>query len=117
MIGMTKTKEIMLMNNEELTNLSVKDIREIPEHTLNFLYTLRLFDDVSVPYEEYVKRFDFVVIDDVIYHDGSESCKQREKQYLEALKTPKSVKIAQIPSVVIKIGLVEKNRFGHTSYG
>jgi len=107
----------MLMNNEKLTNLSVKDIKEIPRHTLYFLYSLRLFDDASVPYEEYVKRFDFVVIDGVIYHDGSENCKQREKQYLEALKTPESVIKALIPSVVIKIGLVGKNRFGHTSYG
>ena len=98
--------------------ISVEDIREMPDSILDLLYKLRFLDDVAVPYGEYVARFDFVVVDDdIIYHDWSESSKWREKQYLKARRVPESMKCACIPSVIIKNGIVVKNRFGHTSYG
>lgn len=90
-------------------------ISELPKPIFDLLYSLRLRVHEDVPYEDYIKIFDFVVVDDVIYHDNSDYSKTKEKRYLEAMKTPGSIKLALLPSVIIKNNYVIKNRYGKTS--
>lgn len=87
----------------------------MPVSIFNLLYQLRLIDDVAVPFEDYIMRFRFVVVDNIIYHDYSENSKWREKQYLETAKRRKSNTLALIPDVIVKNELVIKNRYGKRS--
>ncbi len=97
---------------------NVKKFSEIPRYYLERLYSLRLYEQRNVTYEEYVKHYGTVEADGIFYY--------REEQKSKIADWIKGgIKGIQICDAVISGGDVIKNRFGrtvpndpdHSSYG
>ena len=93
-----------------MENKSKKLMEEIPEKVLSLLYFMRLIDDIEVPYDEYVKRYNLIAVDNVIYY--TPDCDDwRVEEYM---KTPVyGVARKYIPDAIYEDGVIIKNRYGH----
>ena len=87
-------------------------INELPVEIFQKLYNLRFKEDENIPYNEYISRFTFVVVDGKVYHDDSERPKQMELEYFKRKYC--GLHLLYIPEVVVDSeGTVIKNRYGH----
>lgn len=93
--------------------INAKHISEIPETILRTLYGLRLYEDLEIPYEEYVKRYKLVTIGHTAYY-SSECETWRLNQWILTCKS--SSRKMTLPDAVIDGWYVTKNRFGHNSF-
>ena len=92
----------------------VKGIKELPEEVIRSIYWHRLYDDKDVPCNKYMERFLFVVVDNVVYCSDDTFIQENVQKYLQYMQTD-SLCAVRLPYVVIKNGLILKNRYGHTS--
>ena len=91
-----------------------KLISEIPETVLKTLYDLRFYEDLEIPYNEYIKRYKLITIGNVVYY-AHECPEWRLLELLSSYAT--SSRKTTLPDAVINNGLyVTKNRFGHNSF-
>lgn len=90
-----------------------KPISETPETILKTLYNLRLYEDLEVPYEEYIKRYKLIAIGHTAYY-SSDCEKWRLLEFLSSYAT--SSRRMTLPDAVINGWYVTKNRFGHNSF-
>lgn len=98
--------------NSDVKETTTKPMSDIPESVLRVLYFHRLRDAFKVPFDVYVRKYDFIVANDIVYY--SEDCDMsRIKKYLE-IPGP-SVLRAQIPDAIVSNGYVLKNRFGYNN--
>ncbi len=88
------------------------DINELPVEIFQKLYNLRLKEDENIPYDKYISRFTFVVVDGKVYHDNSEHSKQLELEYFKVKHG--MLRLLYIPEVIVDSeGVVIKNRYGN----
>lgn len=86
-----------------------KPIAKIDKNVLKALYSLRLTVDINVPYEEYISRYEMIVVDNDCY--CSETCpKERITKYFGAMSG--SYMRTTLPCAIIINGNVIKNRYG-----
>ena len=86
------------------------NIKELPVEIFQKLYNLRFKEDENIPYDEYISRFTFVVVDGKVYHDNSERSKQMELEYFKYKHG--SLHLLYIPEVIVDSeGVVIKNRY------
>lgn len=98
--------------NSDEKETTTKPMSEIPNTVLRLLYFLRPHDAFKVPFDVFVRRYEFIVVDDVAYY--SEDCDMsRITKYLD-IPGP-SILRAQIPDAIVSNGYVLKNRFGYNS--
>lgn len=94
-------------------NNYAKPISDVPETILKTLYKLRLYEDVNVPYKEYIKRYKLIAIGNKAFH--SPDCEEcRLKAFLSEYAN--SSKRTTLPDAVIDGWYITKNRFGHSSF-
>lgn len=87
---------------------SIKNIKEVPNDYLTLLYDLRFDSEKDINFEDYIKRFEFIVIDNSIYYKKNEYNEEVLKRYLNSNKYTK----ARFPNVIITKGKVIKNKYG-----
>ena len=89
-----------------------KKLSELPSSVRAKLYSLRLKEDMNRPIDEYLEMFDTIVVDDCMYHSDSDYGKNIAEEYRKAEENHSDFKMMALPMVVMKDGLVIKNRFG-----
>ena len=106
------------MNREE-----IKDISKLQPDYFKKLYDLRLREDWGVPYEEYIFRFEFIVVEQSkciphteVYYKDTPYNLERLKDYENWFNKSK-FRMACLPDVIICDGRVKKNRYGHDENG
>lgn len=77
------------------------------------LYNLRLPDHNNVTIEKYLKFYNFIVVDDIVYVSDDTHCKKLLFYYFNA--SYGSIKKLTVPHAIIQGKYVIKNRFGYTS--
>ena len=87
----------------------VRPMSETPHEALRTIYEHRLEYDKDVPFEDYVKRYNFIVVDGPAYVTNDETW--RITLYKQALFG--SFKMAVIPDAIVMEGKLLKNRFGY----
>lgn len=86
---------------------------ELKPEVLEVLYALRLSDHKDIPYDEYIKFFNFIVVDDVVYCTDDESTEKRVSTYFKAREGNEMCLFSlTFPDVIIKNRSVIKNRYG-----
>lgn len=89
-----------------------KKLSELPSSVRAKLYSLRLKEDMNKPIDEYLEMFDTIVVDDSMYHSDSDYGRNIAEEYRRAEENHSNFRMMALPMVVIKDGLVIKNRFG-----
>jgi len=89
-----------------------KKLSELPSSVRTKLYSLRLKEDMNKPIDEYLEMFDTIVVDDCMYHSDSDYGRNIAEEYRKAEENHSNFRMLALPMVVIKDGLVIKNRFG-----
>lgn len=90
-----------------------KDISELKKEVFELLYSLRLKEHMPVSYDNYIKLFNFIVVDDVVYCTDDESTEKRVSTYFKAREGNEMCFFSlTLPDVIIKNGSVIKNRYG-----
>lgn len=89
-----------------------KKLSELPSSVRTKLYSLRLKEDMNRPIDEYLEMFDTIVVDDCMYHSDSDYGRNIAEEYRKAEENHSNFRMLALPMVVIKGGLVIKNRFG-----
>lgn len=89
-----------------------KKLSELPSSVRTKLYSLRLKEDMNKPIDEYLEMFDTIVVDDCMYHSDSDYDRNIAEEYRRAEENHSNFRMMALPMVVIKDGLVIKNRFG-----
>ena len=89
-----------------------KKLSELPQSVRAKLYSLRLKEDMNKPIDEYLEMFDTIVVDDCMYHSDSDYGRNIAEEYRKAEENHSNFRMMALPMVVIKDGLVIKNRFG-----
>ena len=97
--------EVLKKKNNELM-----DIECVPTSALELLYSKRLFEDTDVPFEEYTKRYCFIVCDDVIYYGASDW--ERVRRYISSSSEFNKM---TLPDAIVVGDKVLKNRYGNRS--
>ena len=96
--------------------MEAKKIDEMPEWAKKYLYSMRLYGQLEIPFDKYIGLYRFVVIDDTVYYDDTEAfCRRMMYFYQNAIRLG-SVQKVTIPNAIIKNGYILKNRYGHTSF-
>lgn len=93
--------------------MQANPIENAPEKALRILYLMRLHGDRNVPFDEYVKTYHFIVVDDEVY--ATEDEEQRVKEYLGHDRT--SLTRATLPDAIVIHDIVVKNRYGYNADG
>ena len=89
----------------------MKKVLEAPEKALTELYKARLFDDGDVPFNEYINRYNFIVVDGKPYANDVNS---------QAVKMYQQTKIADLSlvrlpdAIIVNDSDIIKNRYGHS---
>jgi hypothetical protein len=89
-----------------------KKLSELPSSVRAKLYSLRLKEDMNKPIDEYLEMFDTIVVEDCMYHSDSDYGRNIAEEYRKAEENHSDFKMMALPMVVMKDGLVIKNRFG-----
>lgn len=89
-----------------------KKLSELPSWVRSKLYSLRLKEDMNKPFDEYLEMFDTIVVEDCMYHSDSDYGRNIAEEYRKVEEKHSDFKMMALPMVVIKDGLVVKNRFG-----
>ncbi len=89
-----------------------KKLSELPSSVRAKLYSLRLKEDMNRPFDEYLKMFDTIVVEDCMYHSDSDYGRNIAEEYRKAEENHSYFKMMALPMVVMKDGIVIKNRFG-----
>lgn len=89
-----------------------KKLSELPSSVRTKLYSLRLKEDMNKPIDEYLEMFDTIVVEDCMYHSDSDYGRNIAEEYRKAEENHSDFKMMALPMVVMKDGLVIKNRFG-----
>ena len=84
----------------------MESLSKVPEACFELLYCERLYDDLAVPYKEYIKRYTLIEIDGVLY--GAPGEEGRAEAWSRG-----GVFGMTIPDAVIKGYVILKNRFGN----
>lgn len=91
-----------------------KNLSELPDEVREKIYSLRLPDDMDKPIDEYMEIFDTIVVENCMYHSDTLYAQNIVKEYKLAEEKHREFTAMAIPMVVIKNGIVIKNRFGKT---
>ena len=86
----------------------MESLSKVPRIYLELLYSERLYDDWSVPYEKYIERYTLIAIDGVLY--GAPGEETRANDWKNG-----SVLGMTIPDAVINGSVIVKNRFGNST--
>ena len=89
-----------------------KKLSELPSSVRTKLYSLRLKEDMNKPIDEYLEMFDTIVVEDCMYHSDSDYGRNISEEYRKAEENHSDFKMMVLPMVIMKDGLVIKNRFG-----
>lgn len=84
----------------------MESLSKVPRIYLELLYSERLYDDWSVPYEKYIERYTLIAIDGVLY--GAPGEETRANDWKNG-----SILGMTIPDAVINGSVIVKNRFGN----
>ena len=102
--------------NDEHRFIDVRDISELPNEYRNQLYIRRFIDDINIPIDEYINRYEFITIDGVVYCSDSEHVQRLVKEYISRLRHNSKTIIAKyLPYAIIEDGCIIKNRYGSIS--
>ena len=91
-----------------------KNLSELPDEVREKIYSLRLSSDMETPFDEYMEQLDNIVVDDCMYHSDTLYAQNIVKEYKLAEEKHSELYAMSLPMVVIKNGIVIKNRFGKT---
>lgn len=91
-----------------------KKLSELPYEVREKIYSLRLSSDMETPFDEYMGQFDNIVVEDCMYHSDTLYAQNIVKAYKLAEEEHSKFPAMTLPMVVIKNGIVIKNRFGKT---
>ena len=86
----------------------MESLSKVPRIYLELLYSERLYDDWSVPYEKYIERYTLIAIGGVLY--GAPGEETRANDWKNG-----SVLGMTIPDAVINGSVIVKNRFGNST--
>lgn len=89
-----------------------KNISELPDGVREKIYSLRLPDDMETPFDEYMEQFDNIVVENCMYHSDTLYAQNIVKEYKLAEEKHCKLSAMAFPMVIIKNGIVVKNRFG-----
>lgn len=89
-----------------------KNLSELPDEVREKIYSLRLYPDMDTPFDEYMERFDNIVVEDCMYHSDTPYAQNIVKEYKLAEEEHREFSALAFPMVIIKNGIVVKNRFG-----
>jgi hypothetical protein len=67
---------------------------------------------MNKPIDEYLEMFDTIVVEDCMYHSDSDYGRNIAEEYRKAEENHSDFRMKALPMVIIKDGLVIKNRFG-----
>lgn len=93
--------------------MQMNPIENAPEKALRILYLMRLPSHSRIPFNEYVKTYHFIVVNDEVY--ATEDEERRVKEYLR--HDSGSLTRATLPDAIIIHDTVVKNRYGYNSDG
>lgn len=91
-----------------------KNLSELPDEVREKIYSLRLPVDMDEPIDEYMENFDNIVVENCMYHSDTLYAQNIVKEYKLAEEKHREFSAMAFPMVVIKNGIVVKNRFGKT---
>jgi hypothetical protein len=91
-----------------------KKLSELPDEVREKIYSLRFSSDMETPFDEYMEQFDNIVVENCMYHSDSDYGRNIAEEYRKAEENHSNFKMMTLPMVVIKNGIVIKNRFGTT---
>lgn len=94
------------------TTTKFKNLSELPDDVREKIYSLRLSDDLETPLDEYMKHFDNIVVENCMYHSDTPYSQNIVKWYKLAEEEHHMLPTMSLPMVIIKNGIVIKNRFG-----
>ena len=86
-------------------------IELIPKDALELLYSKRLSEDINVPFEEYVKRYGFIVYNGVVYYNAD----SWDRVCTYKSSPSEFVKLSLPDAVIICDNVIGKNRYGNRS--
>lgn len=67
---------------------------------------------METPFDEYMEQFDNIVVEDCMYHSDTPYAQNIAKEYKLAEEEHRELSAMALPMVVIKNGIVVKNRLG-----
>lgn len=108
----------MKHNMETLDNVMTKgttkfkNLSELPDEVREKIYSLRLSPDMETPFDEYMGQFDNIVVENCMYHSDTLYAQNIAKEYKLAEEEHRELSAMAFPMVIIKNGIVIKNRFG-----
>lgn len=89
-----------------------KNLSELPDGVREKLYSLRLSTDMNTPFDEYMQLFDNIVVENCMYHSDTPYAQNIVREYKLAEENHIVFHTMALPMVIIKNGIVVKNRFG-----
>lgn len=95
-------------------NTKFKNLSELPDEVREKIYSLRLPVDMDVPFDEYMEQFDTIVVENCMYHSDTLYAQNIVIEYKLAEEKHREFSAMALPMVIIKNGIVIKNRFGKT---
>ena len=88
-----------------------KDFSELPQEIEERIYSLRLYQHRDMSFDDYMFFVDFVVVEDTVYFKNTDD---NWAKYRDVLAIPEnSYKFGYLPNIIIKDGVVTKNRYGN----
>lgn len=95
--------------------LKREDMKSLPENIKLEVYHARLYEDRNTPMDEFLSRYNSIVVDDSIYltEDGKKRLSWvKPEDYIRYPNGDYHIKLIQGVSCLIREGKIIKNRYG-----